>query len=200
MRTVRPILFLTVDAPPLGAPLDRATALITENFGAVQENFLQVLAVTFALEPCLFYRSSKGSTGNLWVAYDELQSEGVIPRSFGGDVLYYVQVWHPQPFTETAVTGTQMTRPIGRCLDGAGPIEDFLGNRPDKRPINPANTMRNQARGRIRHELEHGLGGPHPELIFGTWWNYGLPGAIPGPSAARTAEVATLNKDWLVLK
>ena len=200
MKTVRPILFITSDAPALGMALARAAYQITENFAAVQENFLQVLRMTYALDDCLAYRSAQKAQWNLWLAYNELESEGIIPRSFGGDVLYYVQVWHPQPMA-VSITGTQMTKPIGRCLDGAGPIEDFLGIGGVKFPINPYNSMKNQARGRIRHELEHGLGGPHPELIFGTWWDYGLSSAnIPLPSPVRTAEIATLNKDWLTIR
>lgn len=204
IRTVRPILVLPSNAPPIPMPLEVAAATITENFAAVQDNVLKETGSTFALDHCLIYRSDRPATYNLWRFFDEMYLQAATwPSLPAAPTMYYAQIWNPQPM-QVGITGTQMPAVgvAGRCLDDAGPIEDFLGlpkMRLGAEPMNRKNTWKNQARGRIRHEIEHGLGGAHPERIFGNWWDYGM--KPPHLNIQRkNEEIATLDQRFLIIR
>ena len=177
MKTLRPVLFLTVDAPPLPVPPTAASAVLTAHFGHVQARYLDKIGQTFSLLPGIVWRgkltqAAYAAAGAQFSIFRELDTDGVIDVG-DTELAFYCQVWGPNP----VLLGTGMcdsrwwypnrTPYAPRFMDPPSCIQDLLGMKTWGGMWNKFGSWSLQAKGRIEHEIAHHRTGENIE-----WWNY----------------------------
>ena len=178
MKCLRPILFLTSDAPALPLPYWQAVAVLTAHFGHVQATYLNKLGQTFSLLPGLTWRgklpqASYAAAGAQFSIFKELDTDGVIDVG-DTETMFYCQVWGPSEVLDgTGYCDSRWWYPArtpyaGRMLDPPSVIKDLLGLKPPgSKPSNKYGSWSLQAKGRMEHEIAHHRVGEN-----GEWWNY----------------------------
>ena len=177
MKTLRPILFLTADAPPLPISPIKAAATVTAHFGHVQASYLNKLGQTFSLQPGLVWRArlpqaAYTTKGAQFSTFKELDDDGVIDVG-DTETMFCLQLWGPTEVVDgTGYCDSRWWYPnrtpyAGRMVDPPGVIKDLLGLKPPgSKPSNKFGSWSLQAKGRMEHEIAHHRVGENLSLIY----------------------------------
>ena len=177
MKTLKPLLFLTGDAPKLPIPTCQAARVLMAHFGHVQASYLSLLGQTFSLEPCSVFRGCQTqayyvSKGAQFSVYKEMDEEGFIDLG-DTETMFYCQVWALADdigqvgYVDSRWWYLNRTPYAGRMMDGPSVIKDLLGMPKTGTPWNKFGSWSLQAKGRMQHEIAHHRVGENIR-----WWDY----------------------------
>ncbi len=177
MKTLKPMLFLTADAPLLPVSPVQVAAILTFHFQHVASSFWNKLGQTFSLVPGIVWRGRLAQAayvkaGAQFSIFKELDTDGVLDVG-DTEAIIYCQVWAPTEdmgwigMSDSRWWYPQRTPYAGRMMDGPSVIKDLLGLPKTGTPWNKYGSWSLQAKGRMEHEIAHHRIGENTE-----WWNY----------------------------